>query len=92
MRTTKELLEILKDNLSIIGNSCSGLCFLAGDLHWRYVISLEEYVVLRSYIKNNRPGRFSSIAALLCYTSPFFWPRGWKYPRRRWLKKQINKL
>jgi hypothetical protein len=94
MRTKHELLILLQDKLWIISRkeySPKGLCGLVSELRWDNEISLEEYLTLKIYIRENRPKAFSSFAALINFNSPFYWPEGWKYPRRRWLNKHICK-
>jgi hypothetical protein len=89
MRTTQELLEILDKNLCHLE---SGLCHLAGKL-WRWKdISSYEYTNVRGFISENRPSKWSSLSCFLHRNDGFYWKKGDRVPRRKWLEKQIKKL
>jgi hypothetical protein len=91
MRSNKEILEVLLDNVERI-RTTYGLCILAGELHIQGVITWEELRKIRVYIKNNRPSALSSIDALLAVNSLYHWPKYKVKPRAKWLKKHIKKL
>ncbi len=91
MRSKKEILEILLENIEHIYFE-QGLCILASNLHFRKIITREELQEISFYIKNNRPCMFSSIYALLSANSRYYWVAGEIKPRVKWLKKHIQKL
>jgi hypothetical protein len=80
MRTTKELLIIMKANTDLFS---SGLCYLASNLVNHSIITEDEKDRIWDYIKthslNNR-------------WWPYFWQKGYWKPRLKWLDKQILKL
>ena len=83
-RTVKELLEILLDNIDLIGSSnCKGLCRLAFDLYFIESNNYEEYKLVKKYIENNISKN---------KWDPYGWKPGLKYLRERWLKKHIKLL
>jgi hypothetical protein len=88
MRTTGELLRVLRGHLYWLEDW--GLCSIVHHMRDSAHISFDEWELLMDYIHDNRPNRFSSIGAFLASTSLYYWPRGWKYPRRRWLNKHIK--
>ena len=94
-RPIKKLLVILMQNLSIHlnMNSCWGLCAVVHRLHYDGIISLSEYLLLDTYIKEHRPKNFryymNKFSSNPEYS--FYWKRGKIIPRSKWLKKQINK-
>lgn len=88
MRTTKELLEIMLQNIIVFKY---GLCYMASCIRRRGLINDSEYLFLLGYIGNNRPSKYSSIGAYLSTDSNYYWPKGWKRPRVRWLKHHIKK-
>lgn len=47
---------------------------------------------MMQYIAANRPNPFSSIGAFLHEDSAYYWPKGWKKPRIKWIKQHIKKL
>lgn len=79
MRTTKELLQIMLDN---IDEMVFGLCGLVSLLRTRGIITLHEYFRLKHYLEDNRPPEL--------YGSAYWWKIGVKKPRIKWLKKQIK--
>jgi hypothetical protein len=86
MRTTKELLQLVDHNLVHLK---SGLCYLVCDLHMWKDISDFEMRQLHDFILENRPRTWWRLWNSHSY---FYWIPGAIKPRRRWLKKQINKL
>jgi hypothetical protein len=85
MKTEKELLELLLDNISLMGKF--GLCSIAIGLSIQNKISHEELRKIIEYIKQNKPVNLHTI-----FNNVFYWTKGRKYPRIKWLKKHINNL
>lgn len=87
MRTTKELLEVMLENIDSLE---SGLCILIHKLVFvTNDISFEEHVRLDEYLKENLPDKTFSYE----YDPPrFSFPWGEKEPRIKWLKEQIQLL
>lgn len=85
MRTTKELLELMLINISLMGDF--GLCALIAELYRnrQTEISYDEYSFLRTYVKWNRPKNLHTL-----FGSVFYWTKGRKLPRIKWLKKHIK--
>ena len=91
MRSNKEILEIMLDNVERIRDT-GGLCRLAFRLYCYNIITFSEAANIETYIMDNRPFMFSSINALLSVNSLYHWPKGKVKPRAKWLKKHIKKL
>lgn len=92
-RRIREVLEIVLKNLE--DNKFkfnSGLCSFVGDLNDENIISAQEYFYIRIYIQKNRPNIYSSLSAFLHRNHSFYWKRGVKKYRIKWLKKHIQKL
>jgi hypothetical protein len=89
VRTQKELLEVMLTN---IGSLRSGLCFLSSELFTQGIITFDEHIVMRNYIKYHKPSIFSSWNAFWNAGSGFYWSRGDVEPRVKWLKQHIKKL
>lgn len=87
MRTIKELLQTMLDNQDFFS---IGLCAWASDLYYFNLITYEERIVLRSYIRDNRPSKYSSINAFIHKDSDFYWFEGDISPRIKWIKKHIK--
>lgn len=88
-RTEKELLELMLAKKQLI---TAGLCALNNELFNRRLITDIEYELIQRYVKGNRPSPFSSLSALRCSNSLWYWPRGKVTPRVKWIKKHIKKL
>jgi hypothetical protein len=78
MRSEKELLQILLDNMDLLD---TGLCRLSGYLRITGVISIEEELLIDRYFTR-------TLDVLFTYS----FPEGEKEPRIKWLKEQIDKL
>jgi hypothetical protein len=89
VRTQKELLEVMLAN---IGRFRSGLCSLNSELLRWGIITSDEHSIIHAYIKANRPSKFSSLGALRCRNSIFYWPEYKVKYRVKWLKQHIKKL
>jgi hypothetical protein len=83
MRTTKELLEIMLEN---IGKLNTGLCRLVRQLQSERIITHEEANHLLNYIFKNKPFNLTTIMS----DSFYYWDCGKQKPRRRWLKRHIR--
>lgn len=83
------LLQLMFDH-KIDNDLKHGLCYGAVSLETRQIITEEERIILKKYIQNNRPSKFSSIKAFINRDSPFFWPSPNIKPRINWLKKHIK--
>jgi len=80
MRTRKEILQLLLDNINLLQ---LGLCGLAWRLDNLRMISLEECLDIREYIKSQRPKK--------TYKGyDYYWMPGNVKPRINWLKKHIE--
>ena len=88
-RTEKELLKVMLTNIHILKG---GLCFLNDQLFTRRIITDDEHAIIHKYIKNNRPSKFSSLNALWCSNTRWYWTSGSVKYRIKWLKHHIKKL
>jgi hypothetical protein len=82
MQDTRSILELLKLLLSNIDMLERGLCHLILKLYVRNYITTKELRILRQYLIKITPIEFEY--------DGFWWPKGEKEPRRKWLKKQIE--
>ena len=80
MRTRKELLQLLLDNINMLQ---LGLCGLAWRLSNRRMISIEECLDIREYIRQQRPKRTYK-------HYDYYWKPGNIKPRIAWLKRHIE--
>lgn len=87
MRSTKELLEVMLNNKK---EFTAGLCLWASRLYHSDIITHEEYIELRLFIKANRPSKYSSIAAYKSRNSGYYWEDGVIKYRVEWIKKHIK--
>lgn len=87
MRNIKQLLEIMLDNQQEFS---SGLCGWISNLRFENIINHDEFLLLRKYINDNRPNKFSSISAYKNRDSGFYWKRKDIKPRIKWIKKHIK--
>jgi hypothetical protein len=77
----KELLIKLRDEVS---RECDqGICTVLNQMEYDDKINLEEYSILKSYLRWNLPPK---------EFSPYCWPLGEKEPRIKWLNEQIAKF
>ena len=86
MRTTKELLELLKteiENYNIL--RFTGMCGCIFDMYNnRECISKDEYHYLKNYLRNNVHKNIS--------IGEYWWPVGDKQIRLAWIDRQLKKL
>ena len=80
MRTNKELLQLLLDNIDRLQ---FGLCHLVNTLRIREEITNKEYEHLHKIINCNPPAIRTSFS--------YYWPIGRQEPRIKWLEQQIKK-
>jgi hypothetical protein len=88
-RTEKELLEVMLSNIHLF---YKGLCYSNDKLRHHNLITSEEHDVIRKYIKNNRPSKFSSWNAFWNSSNLFYWSPDNIEHRIKWLKHHIKKL
>ena len=88
-RSIKELLKVMLNKQELFKG---GLCSWAAMLCWKKHINKKEYVLLNTYITDNRPSIFSSVDAFMHTTNLFYWKKGNIVPRIKWIKKHIKKL
>jgi hypothetical protein len=87
MRNIKQLLEIMLDNQQEFTH---GLCSWSGNLRYEHIISHSEFLLLKKYINENRPNKWSSLSAFVNSNSVFYWEKGDIKPRIEWIKKHIK--
>ena len=86
-RSINELLQLLLNNINLFE---SGLCYLISDLYIKDIITISECAKLEYYVNINKPINFNTL--LHCMKDGYFyWKRGSKEPRIKWLKKHIKK-
>jgi len=91
-RSTNELLKILLDNIDyVIGGGLCGISYL---LALRGTITNEERDDLLEYIHSHRPKNYYYYLDNLMFNKNygFYWKRGKKKPRIKWIKQQIREL
>lgn len=90
-RKMSELLQIVLDRLKT--NSLkAGLCGIVLDTLVNDDTSDKESTRLLTYIRENRPSKYSSFSAFTNRHSNFYWKVGEKAPRIKWLEKEIKFL
>lgn len=87
MRTTKELLQVMLDNIDMLE---SGLCYYVAALSRNSIISYSEYDHLIKYLDACLPDR--KYRGIYIDRLEYCFPYGEKEPRIEWLKQQIEKL
>ena len=78
MRTEKELLQLILDNIDMLK---TGLCNLTLRLVMIGKMSYDEKIIINDYILNNAPNEHI-----------FWFELGYAPPRIEWLKQQIEKV
>ena len=96
----RELLQLLHIILLYLDErknlKFQGLCGLVSTILYSGFITINEYTLLIRYIKDKaKPSKtrliLNAIAAFPHVPSKeYYWPRGAKSPRVRWIKKQIK--
>ena len=85
MRTTEELLIVVRDNLKT-SNLHTGLCGFVDQLHSNQIITMNEMSLLDHFISDNRPGVLSKHYSFQHSLSGYYWTSGSKEPRIKWIK------
>lgn len=83
MRTIKELLQLMLDNVDVIKDREKGLCYVINYLFGNQIINSNEQDILDVYINDNKPW-YKTLHI-------FWWKPGDIAPRKRWLEKHIKK-
>jgi len=87
MRTTKELLQLMINEIET-GSRCNyGLCMVISHVP---NVTIEEVQHIRNYIKTNRPSKYSSFSAYFSRNSTYYWRLNNPTPRIDWIKKHIK--
>lgn len=94
MRSIKELLELMLDNKDLFR---SGLCKWNSILYIRDIITWDEFIFLKKYIRSNRPPFYDNFT-IFCHTilrdhptNHYYWKQGEIKPRIKWIQKHIAK-
>ena len=91
-KTIKELLQLMLEHQELFDE---GLCNWKSSLMHKSLISLEEYFMLKNYIRENKPSIFSSWNVFkhrIFISYGFYWTPGKIKPRVKWIKKHIARL
>lgn len=88
-RIVVPLLELMLENQELF--DC-GLCSWIAMLRLKNIISNDEFVILRMYVRLNRPSIFSSWGAFRQRNRLYHWPSGNIKPRIKWINQHIAKL
>ena len=87
MRTTKELLILLRDELkseTLLWQESGSLCNLAEKLRLNYKVSRDEYYLIKQHLHDFSPNSKNlQVLWFKLYSMK---------PRLKWLNEQINKL
>lgn len=95
--TTRPISQLLQLVLNNFNSNCSGLCINISNLYYNDIITWEENIKLKDYVRENRP-KYNFFSAKFNGVNPpenmFFWEPFEVKPRIKWLKKhiKINKL
>lgn len=90
MRSIKELLHLMLDNQQCffeIKNAPPGLCLWVNNMYHTSLITVEEFISLKSYIRNYPP----FIYKIYRRHGRHYWKPGDIQPRIAWIKKHIKK-
>ena len=94
MRSIKELLEVMLDNKDLFK---TGLCEWNYSLYAYDIITWDEHVVLKNYIRSNRPPFYDNFT-IFCHTIRrdypayhYYWKDSDIEPRLKWIQKHIAK-
>ena len=88
-RSIKELLQVMLANQDLFK---TGLCNWSLQLEIWSIISEEEEMLLKDYIWENRPSKWSSVDAFKRRNDTYYWVCGDIQPRIKWIEKHIKKL
>ena len=99
MKTIKELLIIVRDNIQQDILFTDGICLETYRLHAENIIDYDEYYLLVEFLNNNTPLTKNVIIDRILelnFTKPldatYWWKYGDKKPRIKWLNKHIKRL
>jgi hypothetical protein len=86
------LLSLLLVNINRIGYPNPGLCSLVTYLKNNEIINYTECLLIKNYIKHNEPFlcKVKNINDVVNDKDHYFWNRGDKKPREKWLKQHIK--
>ena len=89
-RTIHELIKVMLDNQYYFSTGLCGWCL---NLLIVNQISEEEFVILKKYIKNNKPFNLFQLKYFFKHKSEssFYWKPDDINPRIKWLNKHIKK-
>lgn len=94
MRSIKELLEVMLNNKDLFR---SGLCQWNDHLCTQDIITWDERIILKNYIRSNRPPFYDNLTIfghVIRRDDPithYYWKLGKIEPRLKWIKKHIAK-
>jgi hypothetical protein len=92
MRTIKELLTILKENIEKHGVD-TGLCYENCVLYNKGLISFEERTIIKNWIHKHKPLPIINQKSWCHYQKTnYYWPEGQSKPRIEFLNKHIKLL
>lgn len=86
-QTIEQLLKFMLANPKCFSH---GLCGWAYKLCYNNLITKEEKWLLLTYIRKNRPSKYSSVEAYLHREDLYFWKKDRIRPRIKWLKEHIH--
>ena len=89
-RNINELLIILRDYIKEMDDFDLGLCHIISVLFDVGLINQYEYFVLKDYVNYNKPKWYSKHFSPIQLQSPYYWKKGNKTPRLKWLDTQIK--
>lgn len=92
MRSINELLKVVLASSSYFKNSYGrGLCQWVDSLYLHdNAITNEERNSLLTYIRKNRPSKYSSLSAYMYAEHDYYWKPSARRHRIKWLKKHIK--
>lgn len=90
MRSTKELLILIREYIIEKKPDFYGLCYVITKLYENNIITLAELDNIRDFIHSNRPKRGKYYIKGRSKTL-FFWPSGDFEIRLKWIERQIQK-
>lgn len=90
-RTIKQLLQLMLEHQELFVGEI-GLCHWNFTLYTESLITFKERCLLKDFIDNNRPSKYSSMDAFNDRYRMFYWKSGDIKPRIKWIKKHISRL
>jgi hypothetical protein len=94
MRSIKDLLELLYITIEALPEGAfKGMCDVRGNLFVYNMISRDELRALHTYFTLNIPEDAGNhLSGYWCNYSDYWWPKGDKAPRLKWLKEHMELL